>query len=316
MSRLLPSTVTRADFFRVRNRPIDEWLPALRTLAARHGLPDGTVERFTTGENPVFGLGDRLVVKLVPNLWSHAVQREIECLRFLADRTTLPVARIVAEGRIEDWSYLVSTRLPGAPLDQVWSLLDPEERDKLAGELGRLLRELHSIPVDGFNPVGSGWAHFCKNSIATWAARRDADRIPALLRADAPRFLAQEDLRNPGAALVILHGDLAPENTLVEHGAHGWEFSGILDFGNAMIGDPLFDLAAPTVLLAPGRAEIVGRILASYGGPAARDAGALRRRLMALTLIHPLADLPDCLASLKGAAGCLTWDAVAKRFWP
>jgi hygromycin-B 7''-O-kinase len=316
MSRLLPAIATRADFHRVRNRPIDEWRPALRALGARHGFPDEPVQRFASGANPVFSLGDRLVVKLVPHLWSNVVQREIECLQFLADKTTLPVARVVAEGRIEDWTYLVSTRLPGSPLDQVWPLLGPEEKDALAGELGGLLRGLHQIPINGLRPGGIVWEEFCENAIASWTARRDLQRLPAPLRADGPRFLAQVNPRSTPAPLVLLHGDLAPENMLVEHGAEGWRISGVLDFGNAMTGDPLFDLTAPTVLLAPGQAEIVGRILASCGGPPALDARTLRRRLMALTLIHPMADLPDCLALLKGTGGCLTWGAVAERFWP
>jgi photosystem II stability/assembly factor-like uncharacterized protein len=37
---------------------------------------------------------------------------------------------------------------------------------------------------------------------------------------------------------------------------------------------------------------------------------------MALTLIHPMADLPDCLALLKTTDACTTWEAVAERFWP
>lgn len=37
---------------------------------------------------------------------------------------------------------------------------------------------------------------------------------------------------------------------------------------------------------------------------------------MAFTLIHQMADLPECLALVGGAAGCQTWAAVAEQFWP
>jgi hygromycin-B 7''-O-kinase len=114
----------------------------------------------------------------------------------------------------------------------------------------------------------------------------------------------------------LLQGDLAPENVLVEPDLGGWNISGLLDFGNAMIGDPLFDLTAPTVLLAPGQAEFVDRILAGCLGTDAPGTTALRPRLMALTLIHPMADLPECLALVKGTEACRSWDAVAERFWP
>ena len=313
---MLPAIATRADFHRVRRQPIDAWLPALRTLVARHGLPEEPIELFASGQSPVFALGKQFVVKLVPNLWARFAEREVECLRYLADNTTLPVSRVVAEGRMEDWSYLVSTRLPGRQLDHVWPRLNPEEKGNLARDLGGLIRDLHRIPAGGLRPGGIVWTEFCEKVVAAWSARRDVERLPAPLREDAPRFLAQKDFWDAATPLVLLHGDLAPENTLVDHGTDGWRISGVLDFGNAFVGDPLFDFTAPTVLLAPGRAEIVDRILAGYGGSAALEAHVLRRRLMALTLIHPLADLPDCLALLPGAEACQTWEAVAKRFWP
>jgi hypothetical protein len=57
-------------------------------------------------------------------------------------------------------------------------------------------------------------------------------------------------------------------------------------------------------------------MLAGYGGLDSPRAGVLRTRLMALTLIHPMADLPGCLALVNGAAECSTWEAVAEIFWP
>jgi hygromycin-B 7''-O-kinase len=316
MPRLLPAIADRADFCRARELPIDNWRPALQSLAARHGFPDEPVERFRSGANPVFDVGGQFVVKLVPCLWAHVVQRDAECLRFLADRSSLPVARILAEGTLEDWHYLVSSRLPGEQLDRVWPRLAPPEKMKLAGELGGLLRELHRVSVGALRPGGIAWAQFFDNAVATWTTRRDLDRLPIPLREDGPRFLATAGAARAAPPLVLLHGDLAPENTLVAHDGSGWRFSGLLDFGNAMTGNPLFDLTAPTVLLAPGQAVVVDKILGGYGGPDAPRAKTLRLQLMALTLIHQMADLPECLALVDGAIDCPTWQDVAERFWP
>jgi hypothetical protein len=70
------------------------------------------------------------------------------------------------------------------------------------------------------------------------------------------------------------------------------------------------------VLLAPGQAVVVDKILGGYGGPDAPRAKTLRLQLMALTLIHQMADLPECLALVDGAIDCPTWQDVAERFWP
>jgi hygromycin-B 7''-O-kinase len=316
MPRLLPAVADRADFSRARQLPVDDWRPALQALAARHGLPDEPLERFSSGCTPVFGVGLRYVVKFVPRHMAPVVQREAECLRYFADQTNLPVARLVAEGTLEDWYYVVSSRLPGEQFDRVWPRLNPPEQMRLAGDFGRLLRALHQIPVGALRPGGIVWAQFYDSAVASWTTRRDLDRLPETLRVDGPRFLAAAEAARTDGPVVLLHGDLAPENALVEHDATGWRFSGLLDFGNAMAGDPLFDLTAPTVLLAPGQAEVVDRMLAGYGGLDSPRAGVLRTRLMALTLIHPMADLPGCLALVNGAAECSTWEAVAEIFWP
>jgi hygromycin-B 7''-O-kinase len=316
MPQLLPAIANRADFARVRDQPVDDWRPALQALAARHGFADGHAERFGSGQVPVFAVGRQFVVKLVPHFWTQIIQREAECLRFLAGKTGLPKARIVADGALDDWHYLVSSRLPGEQLSEVWPRLNPGEKADLAGKLGESLRELHRIPLGGFRPGGIEWAQFFGDSVATWEKRKDLAGLPVHLRNDGPRFLAFAGAQIAAAPLVLLHGDLAPENLLVERDAKGWKISGVLDFGNALAGSPLFDLTAPSVLLDPGHPDIVARFLTGYGGPDAPGAQTLRLPLMALTLIHQMADLPECLSLVVGAANCRTWEAVAERFWP
>jgi len=41
----------------------------------------------------------------------------------------------------------------------------------------------------------------------------------------------------------------------------------------------------------------------------------LRPQLMAYTLLHPVADLHDCLGLIPGLNEARSWDAVAEGFW-
>jgi hygromycin-B 7''-O-kinase len=120
----------------------------------------------------------------------------------------------------------------------------------------------------------------------------------------------------PTTAWRWLHGDLAQENALAQQSGGGWRMTGLIDFGNAMIGDPLFDYTAPTVLLQPGDAVIVRRFLTGAGVPPTMPIASLRTRLMAYTLIHPMGDLRDCLDLIAGGTACATWEEAAVRFWP
>lgn len=59
----------------------DFWQPALAALQARMGLPTGPWSRLPGGKNPVFTLGDNLVLKLIPPCWAEDAEREAAALQ-------------------------------------------------------------------------------------------------------------------------------------------------------------------------------------------------------------------------------------------
>ncbi|BET65666.1 hypothetical protein ASA1KI_05840 [Opitutales bacterium ASA1] len=292
----------------------------MRCIAAHHRLACDTVERLPGGDCPVFAAGNEWVMKFAPAHDAGALHREVAVQTTLAGSATPLRAAMLAHGTCEDWHYLVSSRLPGRPLHEVWPTLACSDRLVLAEEFGELLRTLHEIPPPTADvPDLPRWDVFVVRAVHEWPTRWGLERVPAALRADGPRFLEASGLESsapPSANLRLLHGDLAPENVLVHENAGRWRFSGMIDFGNAMIGDRRFDYTAPTVLLAPGDPTIVRAFLRGAGVADGRIDPALRRALMACTLVHPMADLHDCLALLPDTLACPTWDAVAERFWP
>jgi hygromycin-B 7''-O-kinase len=316
MSRLLPAIASAGDFYRERAREIADWLPALAEIARRHGVTCGEVIRFPDGESPVFALGEEFVVKLMPKLGNTIVQQEVDLLTFLAPHGQLPAPRLVGQGELEDWYYLLMTRIAGVTLQHAWPEIPADERLRLAAEIGQLLACLHELPQGKLNPGGIDWTEFCHASFGRWSARPSVGRITVALQNDGPRYF-----RAHGAAVAtsqrrLLHGDLAPINLLVRPEPDGWAISGMIDFGNAMRGDPWFDLTAASVLLQPGDRTTVHAMLDGYAGGSSADLARLRPSLMVNTLIHPLGDIAACLALVPGAAGCATWDDAARFFWP
>jgi hygromycin-B 7''-O-kinase len=319
---VLPPVADLASFREERSKPLESWLPAIRTIGARHGLPVdcGQITRFTNGENPVFAHGESWVLKLVPPFASDALTREVALLESLRAQPDVWSPSVLAHGRLDGWRYLIETRLTGTPLHRIWPDLVRHEQETLAEKFGRLLRVLHEAPMDEATPAAfPDWNRFVRDAATHWPTRWGIERVPEALRADGPRFLAAAgllELDQPVTLWRRVHGDLAPENALAQQDGGTWEMSGMIDFGNAMVGDPLFDYTAPTVLLQPGDAMIVRRFLTGAGGPSATPMSALRQRLMAYTMIHPMGDLRDCLELLPDGVACRTWDEVARRFWP
>lgn len=70
---------------------------------------------------------------------------------------------------------------------------------------------------------------------------------------------------------VLVHGDLGCGHVLAGDAGH---LAGIIDWGDALIADAAYDLAA---LLANCPRSFAGRVIEAYEGPASRDPDARRR---------------------------------------
>lgn len=145
-------------------------------------------------------------------------------------------------------------------------------RATLAREVGAALSALHAIPVEEARALGVPELDLgeelyrplvgaCLPQLGprgrAWLERRFAAFIEGGGSSEAPRVLA--------------HGDLGCVHLLAgESGA----LAGIIDWGDALIADPAYDLAA---LLAECPRSFAERAIDAYGGPASRDPDMRRR---------------------------------------
>ncbi|MHC5908662.1 APH(3') family aminoglycoside O-phosphotransferase [Streptomyces sp. S6] len=214
--------------------------PAMRTLFPHHtwtpvteGASGAEVFRLT-------GPGPALYAKRGPG-----VADETERLRWLTEHA-IPVPRIVGSG--DDW--LVTEAVEGVPADDA-----PEA---LAG----LARALHSLPADT--------CPFDRRLDVTTAEARDRverrlvdldDLEERYAGWSGERLLAELDRTRPAAEdLVVCHGDLCPDNVLVDPGTG--EVRAVLDVGRLGLADRHTDLALAVRELEGPRGR---RFLERYG---------------------------------------------------
>jgi hygromycin-B 7''-O-kinase len=315
MRNLLPDVSPDGDYVKLPMETLDVWITGVREIAAQCGVRVASISRFGRGETPVFEVNERVVIKLVPRRFAHLAMREATCLKWLSRCTTVPLPKLLGSGQFEDWSYLVSTKLPGHLLSEVWAELRAPDQEAVAAELGQLLAKIHNIPLAGFSPGNIRWEDFLAQGAAKWAGRSSVRRLPPRLRESGLDYIARAQRNRPVSEIVFLHGDLAPENCLVSDTGGSWRISGIFDFGNAMAGHALFDFTALTVLLAPGNAKILHKVFRGYGLPR-NSAEDMQLLLMAYTLLHPLGDVSKLLGLIPGLGQAGAWDEVAGKFWP
>ena len=89
---------------------------------------------------------------------------------------------------------------------------------------------------------------------------------------------------------VILIGEYIPENFLLGCEAGDWRLSGLFDFGDVLTGWGEYDLLGPSAFMTAGMPRRVRSLFEGYGYAAADCGPALRRRLMALLLLHRASD--------------------------
>ncbi|MDP3690431.1 phosphotransferase, partial [Bradyrhizobium sp.] len=89
---------------------------------------------------------------------------------------------------------------------------------------------------------------------------------------------------------VILTGEYIPENFLLSCDDGDWRLSGLIDFGDVMTGMAEYDLLGPSAFMTAGMPGRVRSLFGGFGYSSAQCDFTLKRRLMALMLLHRFSD--------------------------
>ncbi|MBI5511597.1 MAG: aminoglycoside phosphotransferase family protein [Deltaproteobacteria bacterium] len=178
-------------------------------------------------------------------------------------------------------AFTLSTKVGGSPLTRPST---PAAQDALAAALAELCHRLHRIPPAEladvpFDPASRPW----RQVVAARALQLEHELFVEL---DPPRRRrAEELLQRLDAALaaatppsVLNHGDLTRDNVLVDDRG---TITALLDFGDALMGDPAHDLRTLPDELGP---DLARGVMQRY----APADDALRHRVALYARLLPL----------------------------
>ena len=305
MSMALPQ-FTDAESFRAFRSDPPQWLPIATDIARSHGLDTSAPHVFVTGTNLVVGLNEKLILKIFPPHLRAQFVSERGSLTQLAGRLHLPIPEIVAEGMRDGWPYLVISRLAGTLGSEAWPRLPEDQKERLLRQIGETIAAVQRAPLGPLAQIEPRWGDFVRGQMQ--GCRNRHTRLGL-----APKFLAGlDDLLRDAAELipmyappVILIGEYIPENFLLACDDGEWSLAGLFDFGDVLTGWRDYDLLGPSAFMAAGRPGRVRSLLEGFGY--ARPDFALKRRLMALVLLHRASDLNShiCIEGWQEKAGDL-----------
>ncbi|MGY3031994.1 hygromycin-B 7''-O-kinase [Bradyrhizobium sp. USDA 4354] len=313
-SQLLPH-LPDAESFRAFRSASAQWLPVALDIARGHGLDASSPHVFATGTNLVVGLGERLILKVFPPLLRAQFLSERGSLMQLAGRLHLPIPEIVAQGERDGWPYLIVTRLDGTLGSEVWPSLPEAQKERLLRQIGETIAAVQRVPLGELAHIEPRWNEFMRTQMQACRARHERLGL-------APKFLTGlDDLLRDAAKLipmdappVILIGEYIPENFLLACRNNQWSLAGLFDFGDVLAGWRDYDLLGPSAFMAAGRPGRVKSLLEGFGHT--KLDFALKRRLMALMLLHRASDLNAhiCIEGWQDKANDLV--ELQELIWP
>ena len=310
MTALIPAPASK-QAFRARLDDTALWAPSIAAVLERHGW-SGSRNRTTAGVGatyPTFLHGD-VVIKLFGGhvSWRASFRAERAALAAVAGVPGVAAPRLLAEGWLQEgadpfWPYLVMTRMRGVPWGQ--ANLRPASRLRVAAELGeqaRLLWSSRPDDVPALEPM----------PVPALVEAAGRSSLPARLIAGIGGFLA--GLGPCGTTFV--HGDLMHRHVFVG----GGHLAGIIDWGDAALADPHYELAKLHLDLFDGDKALLRAFLEASGWQVGSDfaqkalALALHRQAQGL-MQHPTMDVFHKLPRLLSPKGALTLHELASRLF-
>jgi hygromycin-B 7''-O-kinase len=312
----LPS-LSNFEAFRAWRAEVSRWLPTALDIAASHGLVSDQPHIFTTGTNLVVSLGRGMILKLFPPPLRRQFISERLSLGQIRGRLSVPVPEIAFEGERDGWPYLIITRLPGVLGAEAWPALSEPDKERVLAEIGKTIAEVQRVPVGDLATIEPRWGAFLKTQIEGCRARHEQLGLPR-------KFLdGFDDLLRDAATLiprdatpVILIGEYIPENFLLSRESGDWRLSGLFDFGDVMTGWREYDLLGPSAFMTAGMPGRVRSLFEGFGYSRDDINPALKRRLMALMLLHRASDpiRHICIEGWQDRAGNLY--ELQELLWP
>lgn len=261
---LLPAVDDEASLMTL-HRDTEPWLAATRDVAKKHRLTGDNWVRAADGSQIVM-LGDDAIIKFYVPFWTSIIdveQAAMDLLRYEID--TFEIPKISGRGELDGWEYLVFSRVAGTPLREVE--LSDDESVSVARAVGEALRVLHEVqvPKDSIlREVVPRWRSFLTDHRNRRGELERERGTPEVWTERLVTYLRSWRYRKRPTN-TLLHADITHDHVMLRQVDGKWTFSGLIDFGDAKVGDPAYDFAAPFAFFTADRPDVRRAMLDGYG---------------------------------------------------
>jgi len=216
------------------------------------------------------------------------LKREIGINRLVAGALgpRAPVFERIGEPRDAfPYPFVGYRRLPGVGADQART----GDLAGLATDIGALLGTLHRIDPRRVPPTPDGWEHEpwgeLRDELASTAGLARPLLGAGLLTRAEPYLSGRVPEPPQDGPVRFIHNDICPDHLIVDR--HTGRLTGLIDFTDAMAGDPVLDFVG---LIGIGGYRFIGRVAARYDLPLGEGFAAKLEWLSRVLTLTWLAD--------------------------
>jgi hygromycin-B 7''-O-kinase len=304
------------------------WRPYVEVVCARHNLAScDEIVPGLPGTNPVFLIDGQYAVKFFTHFFNGAEAHpiELELYKLFASNPVIPAPVLIAQGALFDdeegwpWPYIISRVVPGTSLGEVRDAVSYEDKETLAEFLGPVLCRLHGVSLQSARHLMPTWDAFVRFLTQQRAACVENHRgwqiMPKRLIAQIETYLpVVETLVDQSQPPHLLHCDLNEDHLLGRFDAGHWRPTGVIDFGDAKVGDRVYELIALHIGLFHCDKHLLRGFLRSYGWEEAWAQG-FAFRAMCYTLLFEFNVLGQVLEEFPQAREVESLKALADWLW-
>jgi hygromycin-B 7''-O-kinase len=292
------------------------WEPFVRQVCTRYGWSCDQIRPGHAGTFPTFIVDQKRVVKFFGPLFDgeNSWQVEFECAELMTGLPGFPVAKAIVSGDLMGqprWHYIVFEYMPGVSIGEVYEDIPIKGKLELAIWMGKWLSKIHRIRVknDSVLPRLSldrmnGWfRERWSNTKAKWPEHM-ADQLGEYLNENITMIQADADC--------FIHADLTCDHLLGQIVDLRWNTNGLIDFGDAKIGNIFYELAALHLDLFACDKHLLAAFLNAYG---LNWDPALPTKLMTTALMHQFDVIGPLFALKPELSKFSSINEMAKFLW-
>lgn len=286
--------------YRKRFMNCNYWQPYVQTVCSRHGFKyESNIRIGIPGTYPVFIVEDKWIVKFFGRLFNgrKTFYAELDANTLVTKDKSIPSPALVAQGYLFDdraewrWPYLIFDFVAGVGLSAVQNEVTLSEKVTIAQKLGKTVKRIHSLSLNEANFLKPNWENYIKmlekNRIVCSERHKQWGELPEQILNQIDEFLLPtEKLVDRTQTPMLLHADLTAEHILLLDSDRGWQFNALIDWGDAIVGDFLFELIPLYLDMFQCDKKLLSAFLNYYGFDREFDHD-IAVKMLNLCLLHP-----------------------------